>query len=137
MSRYPDGLSDEARERRRARRDRILDYFGANASDWTDWHWQVRHVIKTSDILEKLVTLDARTLASVRSAVEARLPFGVTPYYLSLMDEDPEAGRDRAGRAGAGAPSGHVRSGDGSLLMASAGSPSTSCSNTTLPRSIW
>ncbi len=109
MSRYPDGLSDEARERRRARRDRILDYFGANASDWTDWHWQVRHVIKTSDILEKLVTLDARTLASVRSAVEARLPFGVTPYYLSLMDEDPEAGRDRAVRAQVLPPDTYVR----------------------------
>jgi len=109
MKRFPDGLTDEARDRREARRTRIMAYFGATEAEWSDWHWQVRHVVKDPDVLAKVVKLDGSELASVRAAVAARLPFGVTPYYLSLMDEDPEAGRDRAIRAQVLPPAAYVR----------------------------
>ena len=109
LERYPDGLSDEARARRAARRGRILRHFAASLDEWHDWHWQVRHITKTEEQLAALAVLDERERAAVRSAVSAHLPFGVTPYYLSLFDDDPEVGRDRAVRAQVLPPVGYVR----------------------------
>ncbi|MFH0901030.1 MAG: KamA family radical SAM protein [Pseudomonadota bacterium] len=108
MDRFPDGLSEEACSRRSARRTRIMSLFGAADANWSSWLWQVRHVVKDPDVLAKLVELDADELAAVRAAVAARLPFGVTPYYLSLMDDDPQEGRDRAVRAQVLPPASYV-----------------------------
>jgi lysine 2,3-aminomutase len=36
LARYPDGLSEEARARRAARRERILRHFAASPDDWQD-----------------------------------------------------------------------------------------------------
>jgi lysine 2,3-aminomutase len=99
MERFPDGLSEEACARRAARRTHILQRFSATEEQWSDWRWQVRHVVKTADKLAAMVRLSDQELAAARAAVAAHLPFGVTPYYLSLMDDDPQAGRDSAVRA--------------------------------------
>lgn len=109
MARYEDGLSDAAQARRAARRARILAALGGGEDDWADWHWQVRHVVKDAETLARLVPLTEGELAAVRAARAGRVPFGVTPYYVSLMDEDPEAGRDRAVRAQVLPPADYVR----------------------------
>lgn len=99
MAHYPDGLSAESVARRAARRAEILAVLGGTPADWTDWRWQVRRVARDPEQLAALVPLAPGQEETVRRACAARLPFGVTPYYLSLMDHDPEAGRDRAVRA--------------------------------------
>jgi lysine 2,3-aminomutase len=109
LGRYADGLSEEARARRAARRERILGHFRASPDDWNDWHWQVRHLIRTEDQLAALAVLEERERAAVRSAVSAGIPFGLTPYYLSLFDDDPQAGRDWAVRAQVLPPASYVR----------------------------
>ena len=109
LNRYSDGLSEEAQARRAARRERILSHLNASPNDWHDWHWQVRHIIRTEEQLAALAVLDERERASVRSAVAAGIPFGLTPYYLSLFDDDPQAGRDRAVRAQVLPPGSYVR----------------------------
>ena len=109
IARYPDGLSDEAEARHAARRERILRHFAASPDDWQDWHWQVRHVIRTEEMLAALSVVDERERAAVRSAIAAGIPFGVTPYYLSLFDDDPQVGRDRAVRAQVLPPASYVR----------------------------
>ncbi|MBN2359664.1 MAG: KamA family radical SAM protein, partial [Deltaproteobacteria bacterium] len=109
MGRYEDGLGAEALARRAERRAHIMHALDANSRDWADWRWQVRHVVKQPDLLARLVALREDEIASVRAAVEARLPFGVTPYYLSLMDDDPEAGRDLTVRAQVLPPADYVR----------------------------
>jgi lysine 2,3-aminomutase len=109
MARFPDGLADDARARRAARRVRVMRFFAATDANWSDWRWQVRHVVKEPDVLAKLVRLGAEELANVRAAVASHLPFGVTPYYLTLMDDDPQAGRDRAVRAQVLPPATYVR----------------------------
>jgi len=106
---YADGLSEAATSRRTARRERILRHFGAAPADWFDWHWQVRHIIRDGDTLAALAVTSEEERAGVRSAVAARIPFGVTPYYLSLFDDDPEAGRDLAVRAQVLPPGSYVR----------------------------
>ena len=109
INRYPDGLSDEARARRKARRERILRQLHASPDDWLDWHWQVRYLVRSEDELAALAVVTEQERAGVRSAVAAGIPFGITPYYLSLFDDDPESRRDTAVRAQVLPPASYVR----------------------------
>lgn len=109
LARYADGLSEEAVARRAARRARILDGLGGTLDEWADWRWQVRHILRDADDLARLVHLSDDERACVRAARTGHVPFGITPYYLSLMDDDPEAGRDRAIRAQVLPPADYVR----------------------------
>ncbi len=86
-SRYGNGLVSESVERRCRRRRRILDFFAATEEQWGDWHWQVEHVIQDIETLAQLVDLAPEEAEAVARARRHRLPFGVTPHYLSLMDE--------------------------------------------------
>ena len=100
MSRYSDGLKPETVARRHLRQDHIKKYFEVNDTQWYDWHLQIQHIIQDADTLLKLVDLTPDDAAAVARARRHHLPFGVTPHYLSLMDdEDPEARRDAAVRA--------------------------------------
>jgi len=99
FARYPSGLDPEVIARRDANRRRILAYFEATEHDWRDHTWQIRNVIKTLDVVADLIELPAERRLAIRDATRARLPFGITPYYLSLMDRDPNLGFDHAVRA--------------------------------------
>ena len=98
MARYPCGLDDDACERRDRRRKRILEAFGGSDAVWNDWHWQIRHIITDAATLARVVRVSEAERAAVAAARTARLAFGITPYYASLMDEDG-GDRDRAIRA--------------------------------------
>ncbi len=108
INRYESGLNDDAIIRRNKRRDRILDVLGASSEDWQDWHWHIRNIIRDVDELDKLVMLTDEEKEAVSEARRAGLPFGITPYYLSLMD-DEETGRDMAVRAQVLPPLDYVR----------------------------
>lgn len=99
MARFVDGLRPDSVARRAARRQQILDVLGGTDEDWANWHWQARHIITTAEDLARLVRVDDHELAAVRKALETRQPFGITPYYASLMDDDPKSGMDRTIRA--------------------------------------
>ena len=58
----------------------------------------VRHIVRDLDDLDKLVMLTDEQKEAVYEARRAKLPFGVTPYHLSLMD-DEKSNRDMAIRA--------------------------------------
>ncbi len=98
MNRYEQGLSASARARRAARRDRIVERLGGRLDDWSDWRWHVKHVGKDLETLEGLVGLSEEERRNIGTTCRNRIPFGVTPYYLSLMDEQG-SDRDRAIRA--------------------------------------
>ncbi|MBP7633792.1 KamA family radical SAM protein [Candidatus Ozemobacteraceae bacterium] len=99
MGRYADGLTPEALERRRRRRGQILSVLGATEAEWNDWRWQTKNIVSSLATLERLVRLSPDERRSVEQACCSGLPFGITPYYLSLFDDDLEAGRDKALRA--------------------------------------
>jgi lysine 2,3-aminomutase len=99
MSRYPSGLDPEAVKRRELNRNRIMQYFGAGEEEWADWAWHCRHVIRDADTLVSLISLAPEEERAVRSAREKGLPFGITPYYVSLMDLEAGRKRDHALRA--------------------------------------
>jgi lysine 2,3-aminomutase len=98
MARYRHGLEAETIARRRARKAEILKAFGGSEADWDDPAWQLRHVVRDAETLKRVVNLSADEEKAVMLARKNQLPFGVTPYYLSLFDRD-RSGRDRAVRA--------------------------------------
>ncbi len=97
--RYSFGLDDEAKRRRYENKLRILRHFNATDFEWSDWKWQVRHIIRNAEILSRLIKLTYQERQAVQYAQEYKIPFGITPYYLSLMDYEPGQGRDDAIRA--------------------------------------
>ncbi len=101
ISAYPTGLRQEIIYERKKNRDRILRHFGATVADWKSWLWQRRHAITDERALKDLVRVSRRDVAAIRSARERGVPFGITPYYLSLMDRDSAQHdyRDRGLRA--------------------------------------
>ena len=87
--RYTSGLDPKVIEERKKNRQKILDYLGATLDDWYDYHWQFRHIFKTKkhiEMLKELVPLTEEDVYYMELAVENKIPFGITPYYLSLFD---------------------------------------------------
>ncbi|MFZ5639824.1 MAG: KamA family radical SAM protein [Bacillota bacterium] len=99
MSRYSSGLDPKAIKRRELNRIRIMRHFGAGEEDWADWTWHCGHVIRDIDTLKNLISLTPEEEKAVRLAREKGLPFGITPYYVSLMDFEADRNRDHALRA--------------------------------------
>jgi len=106
---YPTGLDPEVISRREGNRDRILDHIGGTIDDWNDYRWQSRNVIRSVDPLQDLIVLTPEEREAVEMASENGIPFGITPYYVSLMDRDPSRINDHAVRAQVIPPLSYVR----------------------------
>jgi len=99
MQSYPHGLEPDVVQKREENRRRILRALGASADKWGNWRWQLQNVIKEAKQADRLVSLSADETESMRMAGEVGLPFGVTPYYMSLMDDNSDRTLDHAVRA--------------------------------------
>lgn len=108
MAAYPCGLEDDAIARRRKRRDKILQVLGGSIEDWYNWHWHIGNIVKELDTLEQLVRLTGPQKKAIKAARQNRIPFGITPYYLALMDNELGS-RDAAIRAQVLPPMDYVR----------------------------
>jgi lysine 2,3-aminomutase len=99
MQKYHCGLDNDAVRRRSRNKFRILRHFDATELEWEKWTWHLRHIIRTEDQLKSLVRISDEEYESVRLARQNRIPFGITPYYLSLFDNEVGSRRDRAIRS--------------------------------------
>ena len=99
FKRYPSGLDPEVVSWRNRNRSRILRYFDATEEDWQDYKWHLKHLIRNVDVVLDLIELSRERELAVKKARTTGLPFGITPYYLSLMDRNPAIGYDHAVRA--------------------------------------
>lgn len=99
IKRYPSGLDNHIKRLRYNNKLRILRHFKATDYEWSNWQWQTRHIIKDAKTLDALIKLTDEEYEAVRLAEKHKIPFGITPYYLSLMDYEPGRGNDRAVRA--------------------------------------
>jgi len=99
INRYPTGLDENIKEIRIKNRKRILNHYHASEEDWNDYHWHLRHVIRDSTQLEALIHLKPEEKEAIDRAKKGGLPFGITPYYVSLMDRESHRKRDHAVRA--------------------------------------
>ncbi len=89
IERYPSGCDNELIKEREENRKKILDYFGASLDDWNDYYWHLKHIFQDKDDLEnlkKLIPLTKDDIKAIEIAIENKIPFGITPYYLSLFD---------------------------------------------------
>jgi lysine 2,3-aminomutase len=70
-----------------SRRFRQQFFPQATTADWCDWQWQIRHRIRSLELLEQILRLSAEEREAL-TRHECCLPLAVTPYYASLLDPD-------------------------------------------------
>jgi lysine 2,3-aminomutase len=99
IKRYPHGLEESIKARRVKNRERILSKLGVSLDDWKDYRWQLRNVIRDEVTLGKLIKLTREEIRSIQMARDIGLPFGITPYYVMLMDRESSRKNDHAVRA--------------------------------------
>jgi lysine 2,3-aminomutase len=99
ISSYTTGLDKDVVEKMGENRRRIMKALGASEKKWDDYRWQLRHVIRDEKGLGRLIELTDDERGAIRLAKEHRIPFGVTPYYCSLMDYGTDREDDHAVRA--------------------------------------
>jgi lysine 2,3-aminomutase len=56
---------------------------------WTDWRWQIKNTIRKVDTVEKImgIKFSDEKKKEINETIE-KFPMAITPYYLSLVDED-------------------------------------------------
>jgi lysine 2,3-aminomutase len=92
LGKYPSGLDPQVMEKRAQNRKRILKILRADNKEWGSWEWQFKNVFKDRkglEIIKKAIQLTPNEERGIRLAIENKIPFGVTPHYLSLMDYSP------------------------------------------------
>ncbi|HPN35559.1 MAG TPA: KamA family radical SAM protein [bacterium] len=99
MKRIRHGLEPEIIARRKANRRRLLAAWNAEESDWQDYRWHLRHLIRDSETLARFIQLSASERHAIDQAKRHRLPFAITPYYASLMDRASHRRLDHAVRS--------------------------------------
>jgi len=91
IDRYPTGLDPDLIARREGNKQRILDFFDGTPIHWDSYAWQLGHLFKGPQALpqmEQLIPLAAEEKQAISLCTEYGIPFGITPYYLSLFDFD-------------------------------------------------
>jgi len=92
LVKYPTGLLPEIAEKRAENKKRILEALGAGQDDWDDWEWQFQNVFKDREgleVIKRVIRLEEEQERAIVMALENKIPFGVTPHYLHLMDQEP------------------------------------------------
>jgi lysine 2,3-aminomutase len=97
--RYRTGFDRALIRQRQALKQEILSYFGAEESSWQDYMWHYRHIIKDAKTLGALVHLEPDEVEGLACAAEMRIPFEITPHYLSLFNKSGRTDADRQIRA--------------------------------------
>ncbi len=99
FKKFPSGLEDEVIGWRKENKTRILRYYNSSEDNWNDYLWHLKNVIRDIKPLSDLVELTTDQKEAVDNAVKNKIAFGITPYYLSLMDRKLSIGYDHAVRA--------------------------------------
>jgi len=58
-----------------------------NPLDWEDWHWQIKHRIRSREELAQVIKLSPEEEQGIKNA-SGRLSVAITPYWATLMDPD-------------------------------------------------
>ena len=66
-----------------------LEHETIGLTKWKDWHWQLKHCISSVETFETLLGISLNTSEKRKIKMTLRkFPMAITPYYLSLIDQD-------------------------------------------------
>ena len=65
-------------------------YKDVNPLDWEDWHWQLKHRIRSKEELSQIVKLTPEEEEGMKKA-SGRLSLAITPYWATLIDPEEPA----------------------------------------------
>lgn len=88
IDRYPSGLDDTIIKRRLRNQQLIKSKFGVSDREWSNWEWQRENVIRDLAVLDSFIVLSDEEKEAIQLASQNNIPFGITPYYLTLLDLD-------------------------------------------------
>ena len=78
------------REQIRKNKQRILKILGGTESDWEDYRWQLKNVIKETAVLAEILHLSDSEIADIeKTATQYR--WQISPHYASLIDPGDRA----------------------------------------------
>lgn len=83
---YKTGLEANIVNRRLSNKENIIKLLGANDQDWYDYKWHLKNIFTTFEKISQIVDLSEEEIANIKRACDNKIPFGITPYYLSLFD---------------------------------------------------
>ncbi|MFA5562849.1 MAG: KamA family radical SAM protein [Candidatus Caldatribacteriota bacterium] len=89
INRYPTGLDKSLIDQRSKNTEKIMQYFSASEDDWYDYNWHIKNIFKDKDglnALKELIPMTDDDIQAIEISLEQGIPFGITPYYLSLFD---------------------------------------------------
>ena len=76
--------------------------FNATEEQWKDWKWQASNSVTDVDQLADHIRLSEKQAGMIRNTIRDGKPMRITPYYISLMGENPTGvgpdGKDFSGR---------------------------------------
>jgi len=98
MSMFSSGLDQRMMTKRDANKRRIISFIGSYGESWDDWHWQLQNIARDEKKMCGYANLSDKETENIKRVKSAGIPFGVTPYYASLFDEQGGL-EDRAIRA--------------------------------------
>ena len=99
LKRYSSGLDAELIRQHSLNKQAIQGSFNITDLEWNDWKWHTHNIIRKANTLRDLITLSDEEYQAISLARKNRIPFGITPYYVSLMDRSNSGIWDRAIRA--------------------------------------
>lgn len=87
------GLED--REKISQQKAKIMERLGASEEQWNDYRWQLRNRFTRIEDISDIVGLSEDEIEKIKKVAE-RYRFGISPYYLSVIDpDDPSCGVKR------------------------------------------
>lgn len=86
MKRYPTGLDENIFRQRKKNQEIIKSIYEVTDKEFRNWEWQRENVIRDLNTLEKFISLSDDEKEALQLAIANDIPFGITPYYLSLLD---------------------------------------------------
>jgi lysine 2,3-aminomutase len=93
LNRYACGLDSDLRKIHLENKNRIQEYFNATDAEWNNWKWHTNNIIRSAKKLNAIVKLSEEEYQAIEFANEHKIPFGITPYYATLMNYEP-GGKD-------------------------------------------
>jgi len=96
---FRKGTDEESIKNQKNIKNKILKYFSATEDDWKNYKWHINHIIRDYKTISELIKLEEDEIHGIKEAEKKGIPFQITPYYLTLFNDDSRDKNDRLVRA--------------------------------------